>query len=184
MATDNGSRQQPVRFQFRLRTVLIIVTAFAVFLGIFAMIIPDNLPIELRAITFAVISVPFAFAVWVCYRSSRHPWKSPENFVLVRVDSKWQRRAKSPFVFLPIMALTGVSTTFAPMYLLYCGQMQEFGLLEWILVPLSLAVIYLVPNFYVNLAGEVIAELVRSNREGASATPGGEMNNAIQKQSS
>lgn len=64
-------------------------------------------------------------------------------------------------IMMPVAALTGVSLTFAPLYLLLCGQMEEFGIVEWILVPVCFLVIYVVPSFYMGLAGEVMAQLLK-----------------------
>jgi hypothetical protein len=63
----------------------------------------------------------------------------------------------------PIAALTGVSVTFAPLYLLQCGQMANLGILQWIIVALCFLVIYFVPGFYMKLAAEVIAELIKAD---------------------
>jgi hypothetical protein len=60
--------------------------------------------------------------------------------------------------------LTGVSLTFAPFYLFWCGQWQQLGILEWIVVALCFLVIYFVPGFYMHLASEIIAELAKIDR--------------------
>jgi hypothetical protein len=39
--------------------------------------------------------------------------------------------------------------------------MQQFGIVEWIAVASCFLVIYFVLSFYMNLASEVIAELVK-----------------------
>jgi hypothetical protein len=62
----------------------------------------------------------------------------------------------------PIAAFTGVSLTFAPFFLFWCGQADNFGVFEWIAVPLCFLVIYIVPGFYMSLASEVMAELFKS----------------------
>ena len=152
----------PERFQFTLRTLLIVVTVACVLLAILYCVLPKSLPLEFRiALNFMVLAT-MAYSVPMIDQAKRRPWKTPENYVTVKVDAKWQRRVKSPFIFGPIAALTGVSLTFAPLFLLWCGQVQNFGIFEWIAVPLCLLMIYIVPGFYMRLASEVIAELLKS----------------------
>ena len=67
-------------------------------------------------------------------------------------------------------ALTGVSLTFAPLYLLWCGQMQEWTVFHWIAVIACFLTIYFVPGFYMSLAAEVIGELVKIDRQPSEAT--------------
>ncbi len=62
----------------------------------------------------------------------------------------------------PIASLTGVSLTFAPAYLLWCGPIEELGILEWVGVAACFLMIYLVPSFYMSLASEVMAQLIKS----------------------
>ena len=116
-----------------------------------------ELPIEMRLFMYLMFSAIIAAS------TVRRPWKTPANCVMVRVDAKWLRRVKSPFIFLPIAAGTGISLTFAPFYLFWCGQVEEFGIFEWIVVPLCFLIIYFVPGFYMSLASEVIAELYRTD---------------------
>jgi len=47
--------------------------------------------------------------------------------------------------------------------LVWQGQAQAWGVGNWILVGLSFLVIYLVPGFYMKLASEVVAELIKSD---------------------
>ena len=79
--------------------------------------------------------------------------------IMVQLDGKWVRRVKSP-LFWGVSALTGVSSTFAPLFLYWCGK-GEFPEHSWWLVPVCFSVIYLVPLFYIRLAGEVIASIYR-----------------------
>jgi len=132
-------------------------------------IVPEPLPIEMKIFVFFMFAAIAAFAARILHQSKHRPWKLPEDTITVQVDAKWLRRVKSPFIIGPIATLTGVSVTFAPLYLLWCGQMDEFGIVEWISVPLCFLIIYVVPNFYTSLASEVIAQLLK--HENSSASP-------------
>ena len=79
--------------------------------------------------------------------------------IAVEINVKWVRRVKSPLFWI-VSALTGVSLTFASLWLYWCGQ-GKFPEASWWLVPSCFAVIYLVPLFYIKLAGEVIACICR-----------------------
>jgi hypothetical protein len=48
--------------------------------------------------------------------------------------------------------------------LVWQGQAQTWGVVDWVLVCLSFLVIYVVPGFYMKLAAEVIAELIKSDQ--------------------
>jgi hypothetical protein len=58
-----------------------------------------------------------------------------------------------------IAALQGVSVIFAPLFLYWSGRGNYFNGLEWVVVPLCFAVIYLVPVFYFWLGTSVIRQL-------------------------
>jgi hypothetical protein len=165
-----NSDSNPDRFQFNLRTLLIVVTAACLGFGLLAWLLPDDLSIEARLLVYVVFTAITASGAWAVYRSKQRTWKTPEDCISVKVDAKWLRRVKSPFIFMPIATFTGVSVTFAPLYLFSCGQIQEFGIFEWVAVPLCFLVIYLVPGFYMNLAGEVIAELLKAKATQHSST--------------
>ncbi|MCX7428406.1 MAG: hypothetical protein NTW96_22605 [Planctomycetia bacterium] len=75
--------------------------------------------------------------------------------VTIEIDAKWARWINSPWCW-PMAALTGVSITFAPLYLYWQGQTAE----TW-KVAVCFAVIYLVPLFYIKLSTEVIRSLRR-----------------------
>ena len=78
--------------------------------------------------------------------------------ITVQIDARWQKRINSPLMYL-VGALTGVSITFAPYGLYMLGQQ---GVNLWHpLVLLCLLAAYLVPYFYIRLAGEVIGQLYR-----------------------
>jgi len=156
--------RNPVRFS--VRTLLLILTATCILLAILQWVLPKDLPLGIKIFLSSMISLSIAFAVWIGYQRQHHPWKTPEDFVTVKVDAKWKRRVKSPIIMWPIAALTGVSVTFAPLYLYWCGQAEEFGVFEWIAVPLCFLMIYIVPGFYMSLATEVMAELFRLETPG------------------
>jgi len=80
--------------------------------------------------------------------------------VTIEIDSTWAKIARSPLYFV-IVALQGVSVSFAPLFLYWCGKGGYFQGYERIVGPLCFAVIFLVPLFYFRLAGPVIRELRR-----------------------
>jgi hypothetical protein len=161
MATHPDRSVDSDRFQYSVRALLVVVTATCVLLGFLQWVLPNDVSIGFR-IGFAVmIAALIAYAVRVVNHGKRHPWKTPEDFVIVKVDAKWRRRVKSPYIMGPIAALTGVSVSFATFFLFRCGQAEEFGVFEWIAVPSSFLIIYLVPGFYMSLASEVMSELLK-----------------------
>jgi hypothetical protein len=81
--------------------------------------------------------------------------------ITIEIDRKWVRRVKSPWYWL-VAALTGVSVSFAPLFLYQCGKGEyPYSEISWWLAPSCFAVIYLVPSFYFWLANEVIADINR-----------------------
>jgi len=83
--------------------------------------------------------------------------------VTVEIDQKWANVARSPLYFV-VAALTGVSITFAPLFLYESGTGRLFPGHARVIVPLCFAVIYFVPFFYMRLGGAVIAELRRESK--------------------
>jgi hypothetical protein len=159
MEKDRNGSSDFDRFQFSMRTLLLVVTATCLLLGFLEWMVPKSLPIGIRLTMYIMIATVVAYGSWTVYQAKRRSWMTPANYLTVKVDAKWKRRVKSPLIVGPIATLTGVSLTFAPAYLLWCGQVEKFGILEWILVPLCFVIIYTVPGFYMSLASEVIAEL-------------------------
>jgi hypothetical protein len=78
--------------------------------------------------------------------------------VSVEIDSRWVKIARSP-VYIIIAALQGVSITFAPLFLYWSGRGNYFNGLQWLVVPLCFAAIYLVSLFYIWLGSSVIRQL-------------------------
>src|ERR1039458_8509549 len=78
--------------------------------------------------------------------------------VTVEIDSTWAKIARPPLYFV-IVALQGVSVTFALLFLYWGGKVLSFPGSEGIVGPLSFAVIFFVPVFHFRLAGPVIKEL-------------------------
>lgn len=169
--TNNDRRRDPSSRQFRLRTLFLIMTATCVLLPILLAILPEDLPFEMKVYLLLMYAALAAYGARIVHQSKHRPWTLPEDTLAVQVDAKWLRRVKSPFIMGPIAALTGVSLTFAPAYLLWCGQMDEFGIVEWIAVPVCFLTIYVVPSFYMSLASEVIAQLLKAEK--SSTSPGG-----------
>jgi hypothetical protein len=77
--------------------------------------------------------------------------------ITIEIDAKWARRVNSP-LYWPIGALTGVSVSFAPMYLYWWGQRAE----TWKVLA-CFAVVYFVPLFYIRLGAEVIRAIRRQS---------------------
>jgi hypothetical protein len=78
--------------------------------------------------------------------------------VTVEIDQKWVRLARSPLYYIAA-GLTGVSVTFAPLFLYWSGKGTFFHGYEWIIVPLCFVVIYFVPGFYFGIGTAVAKEL-------------------------
>jgi len=81
--------------------------------------------------------------------------------VTVEIDQKWVRITRSP-VYVIVSALTGVSVTFAPLFLYWSGKGKFYTGYEWMVVPLCFGVIYFVPLFYF-LLGNIIAKELRQD---------------------
>jgi hypothetical protein len=153
------------RMQFNLRFALVFITAACLMLGFLAWLLPNDLPISGKIVSYGGILLVLVFGAWIHLHGQQNPWTTPADYVTVKVDAKWLRRVQSPFVMGPIAALTGVSISFAPLGLLWCGQAEQFGLVQWIVAPLCFLTIYLVPGFYMSLASEVMAELLKAGNE-------------------
>ena len=78
--------------------------------------------------------------------------------VSIEIDSRWVRVVRSPIYFV-IAALQGISVSFAPLFLYWSGRGNYFNGLEWLVVPLCFAVIFVVSVFYFWLGGSVIRQL-------------------------
>ena len=90
MSTESNGSKGSHRFQFRLRTLLFVTTGACILFGLLEFVIPDSIPIGYRIALYATYSIALAFAAWRVYESKRHPWKSPTEFVMVKVDAKWK----------------------------------------------------------------------------------------------
>jgi hypothetical protein len=78
--------------------------------------------------------------------------------VTVEVDSKWVDRINSPF-FTVIQALTGVSLTFAPLFLYWAGSWGLTGPLKWTIIIVCFGLILIVPGYYIWCASPIILQL-------------------------
>ncbi len=78
--------------------------------------------------------------------------------VTVEIDEKWVRLARSPLYHV-VAALTGVSVTFAPIFLYWSGKGTFYHGYEVVIVPLCFVVIYFVPSFYFGIGTAVAKEL-------------------------
>lgn len=79
--------------------------------------------------------------------------------VTIQVGSTWAKVARSPLYWI-VVALQGVSVTFAPLFLYWSGK-GILGATSWLVVPLCFAVIFCVPVFNFHFSGRVIEELRR-----------------------
>lgn len=78
--------------------------------------------------------------------------------VTIELNARWVKIIRSPVYFI-VSALQGVSISFAPLFLYWCGQ-GKFALApRQIVVPLCFGIIFGVPMFYMLLGGAVIREL-------------------------
>lgn len=159
-----ASDQDPIRFS--VQGMLLAVTAACALLGLLQWLLPKDIPVWSRAWTSALVLGLAAYTVWF-YRRSKQPRQPPSELVTVSIDAKWKRRVKSPYIMGPVAALTGVSVTFAPLYLFTRGPIGELEAWEWVGVAASVLMIYLVPGFYMRLAAEVMAALLRADQEAA-----------------
>ena len=153
-------KQEPVRFS--VRGMLLAVTAACGLLGLLQWLLPETISVWSRAWTSALVLGLAAYAVWLVQRS-KQPWRPPSELVTVSIDAKWKRRVKSPYIMGPVAALTGVSVTFAPLFLFTRGPIGQLEVWEWAGVAASFLMIYPVPGFYMRLASEVMAALLRED---------------------
>ncbi len=78
--------------------------------------------------------------------------------VTIEIDAKWLKIVRSPLYWI-VVALQGVSVTFAPLFLYWSGRGSYFGAFQWIVVPVCFAVILFVPLFYFLLGSAVVSQL-------------------------
>ena len=159
MNTDSEEHFEEKSFRFSMRTLLLVTTIVCV-LGAFSakFLGPD------AQFFFWLIIIQFSIVFAIFYQAYRNSkrvlLKQPAETVMVAIDAKWLQKVRSPSFYL-IATLTGVSVTFAPLCLVWCGSVSDYGLLEWIIAPLCLLTIYFVPGFYMRLAGEVLHQLMK-----------------------
>ena len=80
--------------------------------------------------------------------------------ITVEINPTWARMVRSPIYYI-VAALTGVSITFAPLFLYWSGKGKFFPSYAGFVVPLCFAVIFLIPSFYMWLGSIVVKELRR-----------------------
>jgi uncharacterized YccA/Bax inhibitor family protein len=81
--------------------------------------------------------------------------------ITVEIDPILVKIACSPIYFIA-SALTGVSVSFAPLFLYLSGKGEFYPKYQRIVVPLCFAVICLVLLFYFRLGSVVVKELRRT----------------------
>ena len=78
--------------------------------------------------------------------------------VTIEVDSKWVARINSP-LFAIVQALSGVSITFAPLFLYWAGSWGLTGPVKWITIVVCFALIVIVPGYYMWVASPIVSKL-------------------------
>ena len=153
----DDSDNEPLRFS--LRKMLVVVTLLCLLSTLLA------LTLDFGAQLFAwYLVLLFPGSIWYGLRSYRKNQQELDRIrtegLIVRVDPKWLRRVQSP-LFMFVCAFTGVSVSFAPLGLVWCGDFRTYGLVQWIVAPICLLLIYFVPGFYMDLASQVLAQLYK-----------------------
>ena len=82
--------------------------------------------------------------------------------VSIEIDAKWVKIVRSPLYWI-VVALQGVSVSFAPLFLYWSGKGMFPHGSDWLIVPSCFAVILLVGFFYMLLGSAVIGELRKKN---------------------
>ena len=89
---------------------------------------------------------------------------STSQRIIIGVNPKWAWFARSP-LYVIVSALSGVSVSFAPLFLYWIGKGTFFLGHERVILPLCFAVIYLVPLFYFGVGQAVATELRRLSNQ-------------------
>jgi hypothetical protein len=89
---------------------------------------------------------------------------STSQRITIDVNAKWAWFVRSP-LYVIVSALTGVSVTFAPLFLYWSGEGTFFPGHERVIVRVCFAVIYLVPSFYLIVGQAVAKELKRLSNQ-------------------
>ena len=82
------------------------------------------------------------------------------NTLLVEMSEAWVRRLNSP-LYVVVNTLTGVSISFAPLFLLMLGIHNQWNVLTISTAAACFLVIFAIPMFYILLAGQVIKQVMR-----------------------
>lgn len=83
--------------------------------------------------------------------------------VTIEIDARWVKIVRSPLYWI-VASLQGLAISFAPLFLLESGKGMFPQGVQWVVVPLCLAVIWLVGFFYMWLGRDVIQELRKMPR--------------------
>ena len=86
------------------------------------------------------------------------PRQAAAGKIWVEVDRKWIGRVQSP-LFIVVSAFTGVSITFAPLALLFLNYIPLPSVYRWTIAGICLTLIFVIPGWYMRLAGEVLKQL-------------------------
>ena len=78
--------------------------------------------------------------------------------VTVEVSPTLAKIVRSP-AHVIATALTGVSISFAPLFLYWSGQGKFYPRYDWVAVPVCFAMIFLVPLYFYRLGNMVAKEL-------------------------
>jgi hypothetical protein len=82
--------------------------------------------------------------------------------VTIEVDPGWVARLNSP-LFAIVQALSGVSITFAPLFLYWAGSWGLTGPAKWIIIVVCFAIIVTIPGYYMWVASPIIGQLRKAS---------------------
>lgn len=83
--------------------------------------------------------------------------------ITVEISPRWVAIIKSPLMYV-IWMFQGVAVTFAPLFLYWSGRGTVPPEIQWLVVPLCFALVYIVPLFYFAFGNSVIKQL-RTRKE-------------------
>ena len=82
------------------------------------------------------------------------------NKVTIQLDSSWVKVVHST-KFKVVMALQGVSVTFAPLFLFWSGNDRFLDGFRWVLAIACFVIIIFVGSFNMRLGAAVLKELIQ-----------------------
>jgi hypothetical protein len=76
----------------------------------------------------------------------------------IEINGKWMKVVRSPLMWI-VWTLQGMSVSFAPLFLYWSGRGRSVPGMDWFIVPLCFAIIFIVGFFYMLLGSAVVREL-------------------------